>query len=161
MPVRPCGSKFRGWTWRRGVPKDKCPHSAVGKQGTGAQAGETSRAYRVRFFHRWSPKIIEGGAGIIVIAIDLSPNERSPRCSRASLSRQTVLLPAAISAAAEAEGYAGATAIVAGTAVIAVRARRVVAIAVVVRPVMMVAPVAMVVMIAAPMTMAVARTDVS
>ncbi len=95
------------------------------------------------------------------MAIDLSPNERSPRCSRASLSRQTVLLPAAIAAAAEAEGYAGATAIVAGTAVIAVRAWRVVAIAVVVWPVVMVAPVAMVVMIAAPMTMAVARTDVS
>src|SRR6185295_9032666 len=69
--------------------------------------------------------------------------------------------PAAIAAAAEAERNAGATTIVAGTAVIAVRARRVVAIAVVVRPVVMVAPVAMVVMIATPMTMAVARTDVS
>ena len=65
------------------------------------------------------------------------------------------LSPAAISAAAEAEGYAGSTAIVAGT-VIAVLARGVVAIAPVVGPVVTVVPVVM----AVPMPMTVARTDI-
>src|SRR6185436_14531059 len=71
------------------------------------------------------------------------------------------VLPAAISTAAEAEGYAGAAAIIAGSAaVVAVRARRVVAIAVVIRPVMTVAPVAMVMVMATPMPVAMARADV-
>ena len=60
------------------------------------------------------------------------------------LSCRILTLPAAICAAAEAEGYAGAAAIIARSAtIVAVRARGVVAIAVGVRPVMAVAPVVM------------------
>lgn len=92
-------------------------------------------------------------------------NKRKARIAAGFLIYQLCLpdlLPAAISAAAEAEGYTGAAAIIAGSAVVAVRARSVVAVAVVVRPVMTVAPVAVV--MTSPMPMAtpvpVLRADV-
>src|SRR6185369_10515051 len=74
------------------------------------------------------------------------------------------VLPAAIAAAAEAEGDAGAAAVIARTVaaivtgtVIAVPARRIVVVAAVVRPVVTVAPV---VMAMPPMPMAVLRADI-
>ena len=79
----------------------------------------------------------------------INRHTKKPALLRAFLS-----VPAAMSAAAEAEGYAGSTTIVAGT-VIAVLARGMVAIAPVVGPVVTVVPVVM----AVPMPM-VARTDI-
>src|SRR5262245_946932 len=69
------------------------------------------------------------------------------------------LLPA-VATGAEAEGYAGAATVIAGT-VIAVGARGVVVVAAIVRPVMTVVPVAMApIVMAVPMAMAVLRADV-
>ena len=86
----------------------------------------------------------------------LSAYEKA-RIAAGFLSCRILTSPAAISATAEAEGYAGAAAIIAGSAaVVAVRARGVVAVAVVIRPVMTVAPVAMVMVMTTPMPVAMA-----
>src|SRR6185295_19268362 len=88
--------------------------------------------------------------------------QKSPRSSRAF--SHSPVLPATIAAAAEAEGDAGAAAVIARTVaaivagtVIAVPARRIVVVAAVVRPVVTVAPV---VMAMPPMPMAVLRADI-
>ena len=88
------------------------------------------------------------------------PHTKKPASLRAFCFAGFVL-PAAVAAAAEAEGDAGAAAVIARSAVIAVRTRGVVAVAIVMRPVMTVAPVAMVVVVmSSPMPMTLARTDV-
>ena len=110
--------------------------------------GSAPRCQREPCVHRFRPSTpFEHGAP--------SPAPRSLVQKKPALLRAFLSVPAAMSAAAEAEGYAGSTAIVAGT-VIAILARGVVAIAPVVGSVVTVVPVVM----AVPMPMTVARTDI-
>ena len=120
-----CRCQSGGCTYRRRVPEDECPGDRASGKGFEAEAWEkTRRASRVIFCCRQPDKVIESATRIV------GTQRKKPALLRAFLS-----LPAAVSAAAEAEGYAGSAAVIAGSAVVTVRARSVIAVAVVVRPV--------------------------